>query len=87
MFAPDQAITREQFAAILYRCAEYKGLDVTAGAGLSRATPTPPPWENTLRTPCPGPCEQIPVDTGFHLLRSMEKLAIMLLRNNCEDQF
>ena len=37
-FAPNDPITREQFAAILYRYAEYKGKDVTASADLSRFT-------------------------------------------------
>ena len=31
IFAPDASITREQLAAILYRYAVYKGLDVSAG--------------------------------------------------------
>ena len=35
VFAPDNAITREQMAAILYRYAQFKGWDVTAGSGLS----------------------------------------------------
>lgn len=30
-FAPDEPITREQFAAILYRYAQYKGYDVSIG--------------------------------------------------------
>ena len=34
-FAPDQAITREQMAAILYRYAQHKGYDVTASNDLS----------------------------------------------------
>ena len=34
-FGPDDPITREQFAAILYRYAQYKGYDVTASADLS----------------------------------------------------
>ena len=33
-FGPNDAITREQFAAILYRYAQYKGYDVTAVASL-----------------------------------------------------
>ena len=38
-FAPDNAITREQMAAILYRYAEYKGYDVfTGGMSLSEYT-------------------------------------------------
>ena len=37
-FAPDQAITREQMAAILYRYAQYKGYDVTASNDLSSYT-------------------------------------------------
>ena len=32
---PDEGVAREQFAVILYRYAEYKGLDVTADANLS----------------------------------------------------
>lgn len=35
VFAPNQAVTREQFATILYRYAEYKELDVSARADLS----------------------------------------------------
>lgn len=34
-FAPENNITREQMAAILYRYAEYKGKDVSARADLS----------------------------------------------------
>ena len=34
-FGPDDSITREQFAAILYRYAQYKKIDVTATADLS----------------------------------------------------
>jgi|GEM_PF-3427119 len=35
IFAPDQTITRQQFAAILYRYAQYKGLSTDAPADLS----------------------------------------------------
>ena len=31
LFGPDDAITREQLATILYRYAQYKGLDVSVG--------------------------------------------------------
>ena len=34
-FAPDDSITREQLAAILYRYASYKGYDVTASGSLN----------------------------------------------------
>lgn len=34
-FGPEDSITREQLAAILYRYAEYKGYDVTGRADLS----------------------------------------------------
>ena len=34
-FAPGDPITREQFAAILYRYAQYRGLDVSAAGSLS----------------------------------------------------
>ena len=37
-FAPNQALTREQMAAILYRYAEYKGADLSASADLSGYT-------------------------------------------------
>jgi hypothetical protein len=37
-FGPDDSITREQFAAILYRYAQYKKIDVTATADLSGYT-------------------------------------------------
>ena len=38
LFAPDQSITREQMAAILYRYAQFKGYDVTASNDLSSYT-------------------------------------------------
>ena len=37
-FAPDNPITREQLAAILYRYAQYKGYDVTADGSLDAYT-------------------------------------------------
>ena len=37
-FAPDNPITREQLAAILYRYAQYKGYDVTANGSLDAYT-------------------------------------------------
>lgn len=37
-FAPDDPITREQMAAILYRYAQFKGYDVTASADLGAYT-------------------------------------------------
>ena len=37
MFEPDTKITREQMAAMLYRYAEYAGIDVTPAAGASAA--------------------------------------------------
>jgi hypothetical protein len=37
-FGPDDDITREQMAAILYNYAKYKGYDVTASADLSKFT-------------------------------------------------
>lgn len=37
-FGPDDTITREQMAAILYRYADYKGYDVTATTDLSAYT-------------------------------------------------
>ncbi len=36
IYGPDDAITREQLAAILYRYADYKGYDVTKKADLSK---------------------------------------------------
>ena len=38
IFAPKSAITREQFAAIMYRYAQYKGMDTSAHADLSNYT-------------------------------------------------
>ena len=38
LFGPDDIITREQMATILYRYAQYKGYDTTAKADLSRYT-------------------------------------------------
>lgn len=37
-YAPDQALTREQMASILYRYAEYKGIDISARADLDKFT-------------------------------------------------
>ncbi len=37
-FAPDDTITREQMAAILYRYAEYSGFDITASTSLEAFT-------------------------------------------------
>jgi len=39
-FGPNDPITREQMAAILYRYAQYKGYDVSAQADLSKFTDT-----------------------------------------------
>ena len=36
LFGPNDTITREQMAAILYRYAQYKGCDTTAKADLSK---------------------------------------------------
>lgn len=38
LFGPDDIITREQMATILYRYAQYKGYDTTAKADLSKYT-------------------------------------------------
>lgn len=38
VFAPNAAVTREQVVAILYRYAQYKGIDVSAQADLSAYT-------------------------------------------------
>ena len=38
LFGPDDTITREQMATILYRYAQYKGYDTTAKADLSKYT-------------------------------------------------
>lgn len=35
LFAPEEAITREQMAAILYRYAQYKGCDMTVHQAAS----------------------------------------------------
>ncbi len=45
-YAPNQALTREQMASVLYRYAEYKGIDVSARADLSTFTDgtTVSPW-------------------------------------------
>lgn len=37
-FRPDEVITREQFATILYRYAKFKGVDVSKTAGLTQFT-------------------------------------------------
>ena len=41
LFGPNDPITREQMAAILYRYAAYKGYDVSARADLSAFTDLP----------------------------------------------
>ena len=38
VFAPNDTITREQMAVMLYRYAQYKGYDVTGSADLSGYT-------------------------------------------------
>ena len=43
-FQPNSPITREQMASILYRYAEYKGLDVSARADLSAYSDQPSAW-------------------------------------------
>ena len=43
-FQPNSPITREQMASILYRYAEYKGVDVSARAELSGYADAPSPW-------------------------------------------
>ena len=43
-FQPNAAITREQMASILYRYAEYKGLDVSARTDLSHYSDQPSAW-------------------------------------------
>ena len=54
-FAPNGNITREQMAAILYRYASYKGLDVSRQADTCPAMPTPAPSAPTPSRPWPGP--------------------------------
>ena len=41
LFSPDAPVTREQMAAILYRYAQYKGLDASARADLGRFPDAP----------------------------------------------
>lgn len=53
-FAPNQALTREQMAAILYRYAEYKGADLSASADLSGYTGRRPDWPPMPKLPWPG---------------------------------
>ena len=43
-FQPNSPITREQMASILYRYAEYKGLDVSARTDLSHYSDQPSAW-------------------------------------------
>ena len=45
-YAPNQALTREQMASVLYRYAEYKGIDVSSRADLGKFTDgtTVSPW-------------------------------------------
>ena len=43
-FGPNDPITREQMASILYRYAEYKGIDTSARANLSAYSDQPSAW-------------------------------------------
>ena len=43
-FRPNEPITREQMASILYRYAEYKGYDISARADLSAYSDQPSAW-------------------------------------------
>ena len=43
-FGPNDPITREQMASILYRYAEYKGIDTSARADLSAYSDQPSAW-------------------------------------------
>ena len=45
-YAPNQALTREQMASVLYRYAEYKGIDVSSRTDLGKFTDgtTVSPW-------------------------------------------
>ena len=54
-FGPNDAITREQLAVILYRYAQYKGYAVSAGAATSAAMPIMTRSAAGRRKPCSGP--------------------------------
>ena len=43
-FGPDHTITRQELAAILYRYAQYKGMDVSASDDLAAFTDRPDAW-------------------------------------------
>ena len=47
-FGPNDPITREQLAAILYNYAEWKGMDVSARADLSRYSDQPSAWADDV---------------------------------------
>ena len=47
-FGPNDPITREQLAAILYNYAEWKGMNVSNRADLSRYIDQPSPWANDV---------------------------------------
>ena len=47
-FRPNDPITREQMAAILYNYAQWKGMDVSARADLSRYSDQPSAWANEV---------------------------------------
>lgn len=58
-FRPNDSITREQLAAILYRYAKYKGVDVRlARIQISSAMPTQRKSPTMRSPPCSGPAEQ-----------------------------
>lgn len=49
-FGPDNTITRQELAAILYRYAQYKGMDVSASDDLTAFTDRPDAWaENAVK--------------------------------------
>ena len=47
-FGPNDPITREQLAAILYNYAKWKGMDVSNRADLSRYSDQPSAWANDV---------------------------------------
>ena len=49
-FGPDNAVTRQELAAILYRYAQYKGVDMSGTGGLTAFTDQPDAWaENAMK--------------------------------------
>ena len=54
VFAPERVLSRQELAAMLYRFAQFQGLDVTATGKLSHFTDQPDSWARSAMEWCVG---------------------------------